>query len=108
MPCWVGCKPRLSECICLSVNAHPCPNTPSPPRSPQSFPALLHFLLAETNCLSHQPAPSASERVLHETNYALLIWKLAAFPGTFIRFGLFCCVAFLYLGPGAGGPIREG
>lgn len=54
----------------FQVNAHPCPNSLSPPRLPsmQSIPALLHFLLAETNCLSHQPAPSTSERFC-KTNY---------------------------------------
>lgn len=57
----------------------PTPPPRSPPHPSLPFPSSSQRLI-----LSHQPAPCASERFLHETNYALLIWKLAAFPLTFI------------------------
>lgn len=59
---------------------------PLQPTFPPSFTLSLLFLfiLAKTNCLSHQPEPRAFQRFMHETNYAPLISKLAAFPLPFI------------------------
>lgn len=77
----------LRQAVGLAVQMQPVlhstpPTTPSPLSPTPSL--LFLFILAKTNCLSHQPAPGAFERFMHETNYAPLIWKLAAFPLTFI------------------------
>lgn len=101
-PYWVGYEslsPQPKEKVLQTINMrtfaaqmHLCFTQPTPLSQhllptllPLPIPSLLFFLiLPKTNCLSHQPAPGASERFLHETNYAPLIWKLAAFPLTFI------------------------
>lgn len=66
--------------VCVCISAHHCP-----PTFPHPF-LLFLFILTETHCLSPACALmlSAFQRFMHETNYALLIWKLAALLLTFI------------------------
>lgn len=71
--------------LCLSFSSS---TLPLPTYLPPSLSALPLPLRPHRNSLSLSPACapvlSAFQRFMHETNYALLIWKLAALLLTFI------------------------
>lgn len=67
---------RLSACHSAQ------PLLSQPPTFPNSF-LLFFFILIVSRTPACAPA-RAFQRFMHETNYALLIWKLAALLLTFI------------------------